>query len=88
MSGLFRDVYLYSMPSSARIVDFSWRANAQESANFSTVFVGALLEWNSLAAVEDGDWSLVFNLYYEGILLSSTMRGTGQVLNGQNIVNH
>ena len=45
LSGIFRDVYLYSLPSPISIVDYSWRADQDDHQKMSSaLYVGAKIE--------------------------------------------
>ena len=94
LSGIFRDVYLYSLPSPVRIIDYSWRSDRDDHQEMSSsLYVGAKLEIDDAMAQEvtsndrgsegavDSGLSLEFALYAEGVMtkaLSNTSDNTFQ----------
>lgn len=87
LSGIFRDVYCYSLPQQVHIFDFKWRTAVDYSTQIANVVVDVHLLWDtsilydllesdsphksSYLAQLRSDWLVVCSLYEEGILKSS-----------------
>ena len=87
LSGIFRDVYVYSLPQPVHIYDFKWRTAVDDSTQLANVTVDVHALWDSALlgtlvgsgsahqsshlAQLRGDWVVLASLYEEGSLQSS-----------------
>lgn len=46
LSGIFRDVYLYSVPQDIHIEDFAWKISIDSNTQIASVFTTVHLKWN------------------------------------------
>ena len=92
ISGIFRDVMIYSVPKPIHIADFSWRTYIDDNSQVSTVVTTVDLQWdmNSIRNLLDKelsheasyksqlktDWIIACSIYDEGVLVSSTESAT------------
>lgn len=87
LSGIFRDVYVYSLPKQVHILDFKWLTTIDHSMHIATVDIDVKLNWDramlSFLTRDNPEnestylvqlrnaWILRATLYEEGVMVSS-----------------
>jgi len=92
LSGVFRDVMIYSVPKILYIADFSWKSYIDDNSQVATVIATAELQWDvdtiknlleketsheaSYKSQLKSDWIVSYSVYDEGVLVSSNEEAT------------
>ena len=76
ISGIFRDVVVYSLPLPVHITDLKWLTSVDFVSNCGKVMAEVKVEWDKdmiKGGSKDECWMLSISLYQEGVLTTSTL---------------
>lgn len=94
LSGIFRDVYIYSLPKIVHLWDYSWSSTIDKDREYADIAVNMKIQWDVTTLVNlmknrsdheasyryqlGNDWTVTTAIYEEGILISSIPLSSSQ----------